>query len=144
MSPKKNNRKDPAYLREQGKKKAREKKQRKLSFSLTKHITTQGQTIKEWDELNLLGVLMERMKFVGQFSVTEAYQKGYLKQYTKVGFPPNSNFKEPKHITIDIWTTMHITAKSKEIVAGFIEDDTFYIIFLDKNHDFWPTKLKNT
>ncbi|MEY5040483.1 MAG: hypothetical protein RLZZ414_4, partial [Bacteroidota bacterium] len=55
MSLKKNNRKDPAYLREQGKRKAQEKKQRKISFSLTKHITTQGQTIEQWDELGLLG-----------------------------------------------------------------------------------------
>ena len=73
MSLKRNKRKDPAYLREQGKKKAQEKKQRKLSFSLTKHITTQGQTIEQWNELGFLVLLYTRMKFVGQFSVTEAY-----------------------------------------------------------------------
>lgn len=144
MSPKKKIRKDPAYIREQGKKKAQDKKQRKLSFSLTKHITTQGQTFEQWDELGFLGLLNIRMKFVGQFSVTDAYHNGCLKQYTKVGFPPNSNFKEPKHIIVETWTTMHITSSSKEIVAGFIEDDIFYIIFLDKEHDFWPTELKHT
>lgn len=144
MSPKRNNRKDPAYLREQGKKTAQGKRQRKLSFSLTKLIPTQGQTIEEWNSLGFLGLLITRMKYVGQFSVTEAYHDGCLTQYTKFRFPPNSNFAEPKHISISTWTTMHITAKSKEIVAGFIENDIFYIVFFDKDHDFWPSKLKNT
>jgi hypothetical protein len=62
-----------------------------------------------------------------------------LKQYTKVDFPPDSKFKQPKHLSNETWAVMHITGTSKEVVAGYIEDDIFYIIFLDKEHEFWPS-----
>jgi hypothetical protein len=63
----------------------------------------------------------------------------YIKQYTKVNFPPSSGFNEPKHIVGVTWAVMHITNTSKEVVVGYIEDDVFYIVFLDKNHEFWPS-----
>ena len=142
--PKKVLRRDPAYLREQGKREIQEKKHRKISFSLSMHVPTQGQSFEEWEQLGLLASLNIRMKFVGQHSVQEALQKKYLKQYTKVDFPPESEFVAPKHIINVTWTVMHITNTSKEVVAGYIEDDIFYIVFLDKDHLFWPSTLKNT
>ncbi len=143
MSPKKA-RRDPAYLREQGTRSASPVRKRKVTFSFSKHITTQGETFKEWDEEGLLALLMERLKYIGQFSVQEALQNRAIKQYTKVSFPPNSHFIEPKHIVNVTWCVIHITETSKEVVVGFIEDDVFYLIFLDKHHRFWPSKLKNT
>ncbi|WP_295651517.1 hypothetical protein [uncultured Mucilaginibacter sp.] len=138
MPPKKE-RKDPAYLREQGNREAQTKKVRKITFSLIQLIVnTEGQTLQEWEELGLLSDMNERLQFVGQFSCQEAIQKQYLKPYTKVSFPPDSEFTQPKHISSVDWTVMHITSKSKEVVVGYIEDDTFYIVFLDKDHKFWP------
>jgi hypothetical protein len=139
MSPKKGDRKDPAYLREQGNLNTRVKQSRKITFSFTKQIPTQGQTIEEWGKLGLLEILCLRMKYVGQFSTQEALQNGCIKQYTKVHFPPESEFTAPKHIIDVIWAVMHITKNSFEVVAGYIEEDVFYIIFLDKDHKFWPT-----
>ncbi len=54
MSPKKT-RKDPAYIREQGKRQAVGKRKRLISFSLSKHIPheKEGQTYEEWEELVL-------------------------------------------------------------------------------------------
>lgn len=138
MSPKKKERKDPAYMREQGHRQAIGKKPRQISFSLSKIITTQGQTIEEWDKLGLLKELFLRVKFVGQYSTQEAIQKEYIKQYTKVDFPPNSEFTTPVHLTNITWAVMHLTTNSIEVVAGYFEDDIFYIIFLDKDHKFWP------
>jgi hypothetical protein len=137
-------RRDPAYFREQGKREAQEKKKRLISFSLSKHIHAEGQSIAEWESLMLLATLIERIKFVGQFSVQEALQKKHIKQYTKVDYPPDFGFSQPKHITGVTWTVMHITQNSKEVVAGYIEDDVFYIVFLDKDHQFWPSTKKNT
>jgi len=51
--------------------------------------------------------------------------------------------KEPKHVTPDNWAVIHIKPKSKEVVAGFLENDVFYIVFLDKEHDFWDTDLQD-
>ncbi|HWK07269.1 MAG TPA: hypothetical protein VNS58_26740 [Puia sp.] len=142
--PKGDVRRDPAYIREQGKREIQEKKRRKISFSFSMHISNQGQTFEEWDQSGLLAPLYTRMKFVGQYSVQEALQNKYIKQYTKVDFPPNSGFIAPKHIVNVTWAVMHITNNSKEVVVGYIEDDIFYLIFLDKDHLFWPSTLKNT
>lgn len=140
----KKERKDPAYLREQGKRKERGLKQRKITFNLSQHIDNQGQKIEHWQESGLLVLLFNRLKFIGQYTALEARQKQYIKEYTKVEFPPNSKFKQPTHIVGVVWAVMHITQNSKEVVVGFIEEDIFYIIFLDKEHEFWPTTLKNT
>jgi len=140
----KKERKDPAYLREQGKRQANTPKRRKITFSLTKHLPNQGQTIEDWDKLGLLVLLYNRLKFVGQYTASEVRLNQYIKEYTKVDFPPNSEFKSPTHITGIIWAVMHITQNSKEVVVGYIEDDVFYIIFLDAEHKFWPSTLKNT
>lgn len=140
----KKEKKDPAYIREQGKREAKAAKQRRITFSFTKHLPNQGQTIEQWRELDLLVLLYNRLKFVGQYTAVEARQSKYIKEYTKVDFPPNSEFKRPTHITDVVWAVMHVTQNSKEVVVGYIEDDVFYIIFLDAEHKFWPTSLKNT
>jgi hypothetical protein len=140
----KNDKKDPAYLREQGKRQAVGVKQRFISFSFSKHIDTQGQTIHEWGKSDLLARLFTRIKFVGQYTVVQALQNKYIKEYTKVDFPPNSKFKQPKHLIDITWAVMHLTDHSKEVVVGYIEDDVFYLVFLDKDHEFWTSPLKNT
>jgi len=137
-------RNDPAYLREQGNRELQEKKRRKVSFSVTTHIRDQGQTFEEWEEAGLAAALFERMKFVGQYTVLEALQNQYIKQYTKVDFPPDSGFTQPRHITGVTWAVMHITNSSKEVVAGYIEEDIFFVVFLDREHQFWPSVKKNT
>ena len=142
--PKKEKKKLPAYQREQGKRGIVGNKQRNISFSFSKHIKAEGQSIEEWEEFGLLKPLLIRIKNLGQHSTLTVRQNNWIKEYHKVSFPPNSGFKEPKHVVGVTWAVMHITETSKEVVAGFIEDDVFYIIFLDKDHIFWPSKLKNT
>jgi len=144
VSRKKKERRDPAYIREQGKREAYVKKQRNITFSFSKHIKGEGQTIEEWAKLGLLEILIIRIKYLGQHTSLTVRQEKLIKEYHKVSFPPESEFKEPKHIIGVTWAVMHITNNSKEVVAGFIEDDVFYIIFLDKDHEFWPSNLKNT
>lgn len=141
---KRKERKDPAYIREQGKRKAYVEQERRLTFSFTKLDKTQGQTIKEWEDLGLLAVLITRTQSVGQMSTRVAYANQSIKQYSKVDFPPNSEFKKPNHIPDVTYTSMHITPNSKEVIVGYVESDVFYIVFLDKDHQFWPSTLKNT
>jgi hypothetical protein len=115
-----------------------------ISFSWTKLDNTQGQSIAEWEKLGILSVFCKRLQQIGQFSSAEALAKQYIKQYTKIGLPEKSNFKEPKHISPpSYWAVIHITTNSKEVVAGFIENNIFYIVFLDKEHDFWPTDIQD-
>ncbi len=144
VSKKSKKQNDPAYLREQGKRDAVKKSKRFLTFSFSKHIRGEGQSIEEWGKLELLGLLVLRLKNLGQYSTIEVRQKGWIKEYHKVNFPPNSKFSEPKHVINVTWAVLHITPTSKEVVVGYIENDIFYIVFLDKDHEFWPSKMKNT
>lgn len=139
-SPQKN---PPAYQRIQGTREPKGEKRRTITFCLSKHIVAEGQSFQEWDNLGLAANLLIRMQSAGQFTIHEVRQNKTIKEYHKVGYPPDSHFKKPMHITHDVtWAVMHITPKSKEVVAGYIEDDVFYIVFLDKDHKFWPMAKK--
>lgn len=58
-------------------------------------------------------------------------------------FPKNSGFKYPRHIEKDVnWAALHITGQN--VLGGFIYGNTFFVVFLDKDHQFWITKKKHT
>ncbi len=130
------------FDRKQGHLQALGAKKRSVSFSFQYLDNTQGQSLKEWEAEGLLADLILKTQQISQYTVEESLRCQFIKQYTKVTFPPTSKFKEPKHITPDNWAVIHIKPKSKEVVAGFLENDVFYIVFLDKEHDFWDTDLQ--
>lgn len=129
--------------RKRGHRLAVEPQNKTISFCFSKIDITQGQNIKEWEQLGLLSIFIERTKQISNYEYQQALAEGHIKQYTKVGFPPDSKFKIPKHVTPDYWAVIHITPKSKEVVAGFLDNNIFYIVFLDKEHEFWPTDIQN-
>ena len=131
------------FDRKQGHLQALGAKKRSISFSFQYLDNTQGQTLKEWEAEGLLAEFIVRTQQISQYTVEETLRLQYIKQYTKVSFPPTSKFKEPKHVTPDNWAVIHIKPKSKEVVAGFLENDVFYIVFLDKEHNFWDTDLQD-
>ena len=139
----KNNQRNNRYERKSGHRQAVGEKQRGISFSLEKLDRNQGQTLEQWEGDGLLAQLCIRLQQIGQFEATSALAQQFIKQYTQVGFPPNSNFTEPLHVSPSTWGVIHITPNSKEVVAGYLENDVFYIVFLDKEHDFWPTNIQN-
>lgn len=107
--------------RKQGHLQALGAKKRSISFSFQYLDNTQGQSIKEWEAEGLLADLILRTQQISQYAVEECLRLQYIKQYTKVTFPPTSKFREPKHVTPDNWAVIHIKPKSKEVVAGFLE-----------------------
>lgn len=101
----------------------------------------QGQSFKEWEIEELLALAVSKLQEVCHLTVGQATAQQIIKPYTKVGFPPNSNFTHPRHILPDvIWCSMHI--QGKECVIGYFEDNIFNVVFLDKEHQFWITKKK--
>jgi len=131
------------YSRKRGHLPERGKKARTISFSFNKIDRTQGQTIKNWEEEGLLAELIIRTQQISQHSVEECLRLQYVKQYTKVLFPPNSKFIEPTHVTPTNWAVIHIKPNSKEVAVGFLEDDVFHVVFLDKEHEFWDTDIQD-
>lgn len=141
MANKSKHKQPPAYQREQGKRGPQISKKRTLIFSLHQLIdNTQGQTLKEWENLGHLSEMNQMMRHLGKYTCEEALQEGCIKQYGT--WPKDSKFTEPKHLPGVNWGSMHITKKSKEVVAGFFEDNIFNIIFLDKEHLFYPVAKK--
>ncbi|MFC2269137.1 MAG: hypothetical protein ACFNJP_06535 [Capnocytophaga gingivalis] len=113
------------FNRKQGHLQALGAKKRSISFSFQYLNNTQGQTLKEWEAEGLLTDFIVRTQQISQHTVEESLRLQYIKQYTKVAFPPTSKFKEPKHVTPNNWAVIHIKPKSKEVVAGFLENDVF-------------------
>jgi hypothetical protein len=128
------------YTRKRGHKDAIGLRIKSITFSWTKLVLTQGQSVNEWEADGLLADFCTRMRQIGQFNKVEALAQQYIKQYTQVGFPPDSKFQEPKHVSPTYWAVIHIKPNSKEVVSGYVEDDIFYIVFLDKEHHFWPSQ----
>ena len=93
--------------------------------------------------LQLLALAFDKLRALCEYTIAQATNNGLLKIYTKVPFPPESAFVHPKHIPQDVdWSSMHIG--NKPCVIGYFEDNIFHIVFLDKEHEFWITKKKNT
>ena len=101
----------------------------------------QGQSFQEWQDIGLAAQLLERLRQICALTPQDALAQQILKNYSKVDFPPKSKFVHPKHVPAGVtWCVMHL--QGKEVVAGYIRNNVFYIVFLDKDHEFWPTNKK--
>ena len=102
-----------------------------------------GQSYETWQEDKLLAYMIEKFGHICQLNRNEAEYGGFLKIYGN--FPPNSEFKHPRHIAEDvIWAVIMNIKGQKPRVAGHIIDNVFYVVFLDGEHQFYPSKKKNT
>jgi hypothetical protein len=113
---------------------------KEILFSFRDFDHTQGQTFAQWGDAKLLRILLDKIREYSRKTLSEASRASF-KIYG--GFPPRSRFAVPKHVIPDaIWASMHI--QGKECIAGHIIDNVFYVVFLDREHHFWPTEKKHT
>jgi len=100
----------------------------------------QGQTFLEWEKEGLLAPMLDRIKEYCKMPLSKNLGDRF-KSYGS--FPPKSNFKHPKHVPNDVnWASLHI--KGRVCIAGYIYENIFYVVFLDKNHEFWICEKKHT
>ena len=121
-------------------------------------IDEAGQDFKDWSQ-NELSKLLDKLKEYSKFSLKhwEHQKVGRYPVFVKYeSFPTNTDFTQPKHIPHQaIWSRFHIENKARLI--GFVIPDeyddkihqktskrfdtnTFYIVFLDKEHRFYKIK----
>lgn len=97
-----------------------------------------GQTFEEWESEKRLSVLMKKFVDVCMYNRTEAMQMKLLKVYGD--FPDNSDFRKPDYIEGDVeWDTLQRIGGQKPRLAGYIIDNVFYPVFLDREHRFYPS-----
>jgi uncharacterized protein YciI len=139
-----NERKTSSYKRElKGAELKQGKKEDRIVFSFRDFDRTQGQNFEEWEEEKILAKAVNKLRDISQLTRIQATTQQIIKQYSNVNFPPNTAFEHPKHVLPDIvWCSVHI--QGKECIIGHFEDNVFHIVFLDKNHEFWISKKKNT
>ena len=105
-----------------------------LTFSFKDLDQTQPhgapQTIKLWEEEGILSTLMSRLKDLSKLTREEASKQQQIKVYGD--FPPKSDFTHPDHIDSNVaWSVIKAVGGQKGVVAGYIGESTFYVVFLD-------------
>lgn len=112
-----------------------------LCFNFKSLDRTQGQTPKDWEENGLLSKFLERLRDLGDKDVPEALNSRYFATYTE--FPKKTKFKHPVHIQADAkWARIRL--QNKERVIGHLVRNVFFVVFLDKFHEFYITEKKDT
>ena len=110
-----------------------------------------GQSFEDWQREEILADLNNKLKDYSGKTILELQQDRTLEIYTE--YPKGAKFTLPAILaSVNIkWARLRITGRRRLI--GFFHklDDiervganknTFYVVFLDKNHDFAPS-IKN-
>jgi hypothetical protein len=130
---------------EQAGRKLSERVTKFLLFSLKDFDTTQGQSLERWEREGLLSRSLESIKAHSDKTIPEA-EKNMLKVYNELNgkMPSKSEFKYPNTVKTELPVWASLRFGGKERIIGHIVDNVFYIVFLDKEHQFWPTEKRHT
>jgi hypothetical protein len=109
----------------------------------------QGQTFKQWNDKNDLLKLQELGQTLNRLSVNRAladqiiiqYNIADEKKWNQNNMPKVSKWKYPNTVQrSDVaWSKIELGRKLR--VIGFFEENIFYVVFLDNNHQFFPSVL---
>jgi hypothetical protein len=101
------------------------------------------QTFETWSKDGLLEPLLERVRQLTKLTRDEAVKQQIIKIYGDI--PKHSDFNQPNHLEENIsWAVLKGIGGQVSTLAGYIVENTFYAVFLDKEHRFWPSNKKNT
>ncbi|RJE72759.1 hypothetical protein [Reichenbachiella sp. MSK19-1] len=129
------------------------KDQSKVLMSFEKLDITQGQSLREWNnEGDLLLKLTEINATLNKTTYSRAITDGIIEEYdihdsskfSTNNMPKSSKWKYPLTLTDKNVKWCKIRLGSTRRVIGYLEKDVFYIVFLDKDHQFYPTEPNNT
>lgn len=102
-----------------------------------------GQTYSEWQNKGLLAYMLGKFGFICNVNRIEAE---HIQRFIKVygDFPENSDFRNPFPDRELVWAVIMKIGGQKGRVAGHIIGHIFYVVFLDSEHRFYPSEMKNT
>lgn len=97
------------------------------------------ETLLDWQNDGLLAKALDVLKGYCQRPLHEQIDGDKFAMYNE--FPPKdkTDFSFPKNVPEDAhWARIHVNGRS--VIVGHVVNNTFFIVFLDKNHRFWLTK----
>lgn len=117
----------------------------KITFSFASFLGKDekdiGQSWNEWLDTDPTRIsrMLEVLCHLSKLNSAEAKENKCLSVYGK--FPPDSKFTCPGHLNnINTWGVIRKLG-GKVRAAGFYDKNAvFHIVFLDQDHDFWPTE----
>jgi len=103
-----------------------------ITFSFKDFDDTQPKENPEnldiWEREGLLQPLLIRLKELSQLTRDEAVKQKQIKIYGD--FPPKTEFIHPQHVNNNVtWAVIKTVGGQKGVVAGYIIESTFYIVF---------------
>lgn len=110
-----------------------------LLFSFRYLDSNQGQSLDDWSQSNLLLDFVSKLKDFSGSKPSEVFTGNRHKLYGE--FPPKdvTNYKLPPSLGAGLNWGVFGVGNQKVRVAGFLLENTFYIVFLDKEHKFYKT-----
>ena len=103
----------------------------------------QGQSLADWESEGILARAFDTMR---NYCCSSLLSQSNTDKFTIYGnFPPRNAtyFSYPKHVPEDaVWARIHVTGT--QCIAGHIIGNVFFVVFLDKDHKFYKSKLKHT
>lgn len=116
-----------------------------FSFKYFNQQDPAGQSFKSWLEHNpeLVEGLLDKLIYLSEESITVSQQNQVLALYSSA-FPDkkHTRFNCPPGLENERWGTIRRIGGQKGRVAGFLRDNVFYLVFLDKDHDFYLSEKK--
>lgn len=110
-----------------------------FSFKFLDQTQPKGkeENIQLWEEKGLLKPLVNRLKELSVLTREEAFSQQQMKNYGD--FPPKekTDFFHPTHVDKNVAWGVIEGIGGLPRVAGFMQESTFYVVFLDSNHRFW-------
>lgn len=108
----------------------------KVSFEHFDKTQKYGSSFKNWQKEQFLA---DTLKLFQGFSHQSLQSIFNGKKFALYGdFPGHSKFNHPSNVPQDAhWARIHLTGLV--VLAGHVVGNTFYLVFFDKGHNFYPT-----
>ena len=95
--------------------------------------------------MGLLDPLIVRLREISKLTRDEACKQQLIKNYGSFPFADRTKFFHPAHVDDNVsWAVIKSIGGQIGTVAGFIVENTFYVVFFDRLHQFWIAKKKHT
>ncbi|REG79366.1 hypothetical protein [Marinomonas pollencensis] len=118
-----------------------------LTFSFKDLDQTQPkgkcETLDLWHNKSLLTILLRRLNELSKLTRSEACTQQQIKLYSS-GFPEKSDFFVPSYVDANVAWGVIEGMGGLPRVAGYLSENTFYIVFLDSLHRFSISEKKHT